>query len=228
MTYATSITWNRCWRVSFQAGLDTKALAVTVAARPEPTPSWILIYFMSRYHCWTFGSPCRSCHDVMRFHRYKVTSEIDTSFPRKLLEEGSASSLPVFMDIRTARHSTIVTPSPLSTPSPAEAAVAYPSPARKKRRHAVSDHPTHSAHKIAIDPASPGAVAEMAAREMACSVTPTALSWALLSLLADGGVGTKRSGVVCGEHNTGSGRRQGHLLPRSRDRYPMPVREGRG
>eukprot|EP00752_Nemacystus_decipiens_P012462 g11038.t2 len=61
---------------------------------------------------------------------------------------------------------------------------------------------------------------EVAAKEIALSATPTALSWALVSLLADGGVGAG-SGA---EGFLGARiRGQGHLLPRSRDKYPTPV-----
>ncbi|CAB1104980.1 unnamed protein product [Ectocarpus sp. CCAP 1310/34] len=67
------------------------------------------------------------------------------------------------------------------------------------------------------------AAMEVAAHEIVLSATPTALSWAVVSLLADGG------GRVRGEYFVGGvggtkGRGQGHLLPRSRDKYPTPVR----
>lgn len=67
--------------------------------------------------------------------------------------------------------------------------------------------------------------AETAAREIACSVTPTALSWGLVSLLADGGIslGSSRAAGAYGMAEQGR-RGQGHLLPRSREKYPTPVR----
>lgn len=67
--------------------------------------------------------------------------------------------------------------------------------------------------------------AETSAREIACSVTPTALSWAIVSLLADGGVPLGSGGAAGGDRIARQGRRgQGHLLPRSREKYPTPVR----
>ncbi|CAM9594028.1 unnamed protein product [Ectocarpus sp. 8 AP-2014] len=69
----------------------------------------------------------------------------------------------------------------------------------------------------------PGTAAmEVAAHEIALSATPTALSWAVVALLADGG------GTVRGRNFVGGvgGRGQGHLLPRSRDKYPTPGTPG--
>lgn len=84
-----------------------------------------------------------------------------------------------------------------------------------------------SAGKSASEPrgfnaaaASVAATSAIAAHEIAVSVTPTALSWALVSLLADGGAGAEGGG---GSRVVGA-REQGHLLPRSRDTYPTPVR----
>ncbi|CAM9899164.1 unnamed protein product [Pylaiella littoralis] len=68
---------------------------------------------------------------------------------------------------------------------------------------------------------------EIVAREIALSATPTALSWALVSLLADGGA---RVGLEDGGARQAVGgakpRGQGHLLPRSREKYPTPGTPG--
>ncbi|CBN78413.1 hypothetical protein Esi_0113_0052 [Ectocarpus siliculosus] len=70
---------------------------------------------------------------------------------------------------------------------------------------------------------NPGTAAmEVAAHEIALSATPTALSWAVVALLADGG-GRVRGGDFVGGVG---GREQGHLLPRSRDKYPTPGTPG--
>ncbi|CAM9111034.1 unnamed protein product [Scytosiphon promiscuus] len=79
---------------------------------------------------------------------------------------------------------------------------------------------------------TPTVAMEVAAHEIALSATPTALSWALVSLLADGGSGLSRgesSGRGMGGGGAGEMRRrrgQGHLLPRSRDKYPTPGTPG--
>lgn len=72
------------------------------------------------------------------------------------------------------------------------------------------------------------AAAEKAAQAITMSVTPTALSWALVSLLADGGGGMPEGSGGGGEGEGGRKRGQGHLLPRSRDKYPTPVSRGGG
>ncbi|CAM9766825.1 unnamed protein product, partial [Ectocarpus fasciculatus] len=71
------------------------------------------------------------------------------------------------------------------------------------------------------------AAMEVAAHEIALSATPTALSWAVVSLLADGG-GRVEGGDRVGGGGVGGtkGRGQGHLLPRSRDKYPTPGTPG--
>ncbi|CBJ48933.1 conserved unknown protein [Ectocarpus siliculosus] len=72
----------------------------------------------------------------------------------------------------------------------------------------------------------PGAAAmEVAAHEIALSATPTALSWAVVALLADGG-GRVGGGDCVGGVSGTKGRGQGHLLPRSRDKYPTPGTPG--
>lgn len=83
---------------------------------------------------------------------------------------------------------------------------------------------THRAQAPGPNVAPRVLASEIAAQEIALSVTPTALPWALVSLLADGGVG---GGGIDGSSGM-AGRGQGHLLPRSRDRYPTPVRKGCG
>lgn len=73
---------------------------------------------------------------------------------------------------------------------------------------------------------TPTVAMEVAAHEIALSATPTALSWALVSLLADGGgMGSSNIGAS-GGGEAKRRRGQGHLLPRSRDKYPTPVRGG--
>lgn len=97
-------------------------------------------------------------------------------------------------------------------------------PRSGSRENTGAPGPSASSHSKppAADGDSADFALEVAAREIARSATPTALSWALLSLLADGGVGAG-SGA---DGFAGPARRgQGHLLPRSRDKYPTPVRK---
>ncbi|CAM9335372.1 unnamed protein product, partial [Ectocarpus sp. 13 AM-2016] len=72
----------------------------------------------------------------------------------------------------------------------------------------------------------PGTAAmKLAAHEIVLSATPTALSWAVVALLADGGGRVSGGDFVGGVGGT-KGRGQGHLLPRSRDKYPTPGTPG--
>eukprot|EP00904_Undaria_pinnatifida_P007944 jgi/Undpi1/427/HiC_scaffold_1.g00423.m1 len=99
------------------------------------------------------------------------------------------------------------------------------SPRTPSRAGSASARPTEAVVGTGMGEAAKAA-AEKAAQAITMSVTPTALSWALVSLLADGGGGMPEGSGGGGEGEGGRKRGQGHLLPRSRDKYPTPGTPG--
>lgn len=188
-------------------------------------------------------SPFLAC--VRPHHRYKATSENDGSLPcngdigfsrprlvmtsdpplppatKKLRSSPSVSSLEsASRKINSAASGSFAAPG-----NNAAAGVASKiSPAPGSPYPSSTPPPLPSSGE-----APPTTATEVAAREIALSLTPTALSWALVSLLADGGTGGGGSSGDGGSFvGRAGGRGQGHLLPRSRDKYPTSVRAALG
>lgn len=162
------------------------------------------------------------------FTRFKATSESDTSLPPNGGQRRRRAASPAQTSSKKRR-----TDAPASSGSENPASLKDNAPtggvgdesSRSKTSRAGNSVLPRSSSSSSSKSATHGATAamEVAAHEIARSATPSALSWALLSLLADGGVRAE-SGA---DGFAGTRRRgQGHLLPRSRDKYPTPVRSG--
>lgn len=169
---------------------------------------------------------------ILVFVRYKATSEGDTRGAGGSSPPTLAPRLSCLSPASKKRRGSDFQPLASSTPTaPAvsrdSAALAQDSTTAVGCVEFYGSPPTNRVHDTESHGGNDAAATatEMAAREISMSVTPTALSWALLSLLADGGTGGEGWG---GGHGSGGGgqRGQGHLLPRSRDKYPTPVRGG--
>jgi len=130
----------------------------------------------------------------------------------------------------TSEASSILPPEDKSAP-PGESTSPAWKPKRKRTDSDLNNGAAESGAAVSLSPRDEpseqkrsssvcSAATKIAAQEIALSLTPTALSWALVPLLADGGMD--------GQHGDeggpgGKGRGQGHLLPRSREKYPTPV-----